>query len=132
MSDEAPTNSILYLVEMYDNRFICVAFVILVLVPILTQNLPCYFLFRICKDVVVTLLGGAVKTFGWMGTGTSSTTSPSPSSCSARNVSDLAGSYSTVGLWLRSRQGHGAVTGALVFSRLAGATQSERNKLDSS
>lgn len=59
------------------------------------------------------LLGGAVKTLHSTGWGTSCTTSPSPSSCSALKVSDLAGSYSSVGLWLRAG---GAAGGALVFS----------------
>lgn len=82
------------------------------------------------------------------GMGTSCTTSPRPSSCSARNVSDLAGSYSIVGLWLRAYPGGvrafpgqvracpgvdgcgGPWAAALGLSRLAGANNSKET-LDS-
>lgn len=57
----------------------------------------------------LTLAGGAgaENTF-CTGVGTScASPGASASSCSARYVSDLAGSYSTVGLWLQARAGAG-------------------------
>lgn len=77
-----------------------------------------------------TLLAGAWKTLGCTGVGTSCTVSPRPSSCSARKVSDLAGSYSTVGLWLRW---HGRGRGRGVsFQSVSGRNTIERNTLDRS